>query len=958
MQSRHAVWPAGQGSRDFIPAYMLQAVPEAEGGESRCGTGTFESRVLAWRIWRSVLGGASGNSSPARARAMSGMGDNIMSPELYTGKGNEKIGLVSPEIPKSPSGKCRVRRGDSIMCRTLWLGFACLLSVALAPAAVAAASAPPAPDDTALCRQIALAASPGGRRAEAIAALARQPAAALETFKRHFATTEHNARFSFEKEVLPKLPPDEVERFLLAEFRAGLPVHYKMMDLLQSARLQAAARINKEGLSSWELDRQIKREAETRELLEAVAPLEQAYRWFEWVARPAAESIDSYDEARDLFLREAAFDHEAGRWAAVMARLDRPRAVAEFSRLLKSADADDRQRGVGGFRAIRQVPDPETWRYVFAHTDGMKIIDVCQLVYQMDRSHLDLILPLLEHPEKEVRSAAEYQLGGLACFSQKQIEELRESPRSPAERTVWWKEWWKDRRGSSAEAFAEERVKAFLPPPPGRPDHEDVCGISRRFPDRPEVIPYLAALLDSQQDVTRSNAASTLAGMTGPARGPAIEALLAFCRTQPAAKAAPLCSALARTKDPRAVEIVLKLMETEPSAARLWSQPWPFSLGPEGDRQAAEILADNWVIGKGDQWAASGLAQIQDAQVVLPRLLEALSKEPDHNKRYSIRKAIENVADSRVAPELTRLLPQAKGGTDDVQGPRSDVLQLMALFPDPAARPALLELLRSDDRWTRIHATAALGPLGDTSGAAVLIRDVTSAKKFFQGAYSYGVGQALKAVATPDTRRQLMDACQEATGEPRHRLLILIAHQRDAAYLDFLDTLLRDADKATVRLAAATIMASMAGTAKQPTSRIALAAGGVPDNLLPPIRSLLEYAFFGDKIQPDDGPFPNGGGLKESQGAVIALSTLQCLHYKKEGRSLTVVNLGPHDQPKAPDGSAPRPGGPYVSGRLEWAASDRYLVLTLSLGSGSTIYLFRRDGGDWKPVCSTGGGMC
>jgi HEAT repeat protein len=843
------------------------------------------------------------------------------------------------------------------MCRTRWLGFACLLSVVLAPAAVAAASAPPAPDDTALCRQIALGASPGGRRAEAIAALARQPAAALEAFKRHFATTQQNARFSFEKEVLPNLPPDEVKRFLLAEFRAGLPAHYKMMDLLQSARLQAAARIKKEGPSSWELDRQIEREAETRELLEAVAPLEEANRWFDWVARSAAESIDSYDEARDLFLREAAFDHGVGKWAAAMARLDRPRAVAEFSRLLKSADANDGQRGVGGFRSIRQVPDPEAWRHVLAHTDGMKLIDVCQLVYKTDRSHLDLILPLLEHPEKEVRSAAEHQLGGLACLSQKQIEELRQSPRSPAERAAWWKEWWKDRRGLSAEAFAEERVKAFLPPPPGRLDDEDVRGISRRFPDRPEVIPNLAALLDSPQEVTRSNAASTLAGMTGPARGPAIEALLAFCRTQPPAKAAPLCSALAWTKDPRAAEMALRLMETEPAAARLWNEPWPPSLGLEGDRRAAEILATNWVIAKGDQGAAAGLAQIEGARVVLPRLLEALVKEPDHNKRYAIRKAIENVADSRVAPELTRLLPQAKGGTDDVEGPRSDVLQLMALFPDPAARPALLELLKSDDRWTRIHATAALGPLGDTSGAAVLIRDVTSAKEFFQGAYSYGVSQALKAVATPGTRRQLIDACEKATGETRRRLLILIAQQRDAAYLDFLDPLLRNADKTAVRLAAATIMASMAGTVKKPSSRIAVAGGAVPDNLLPPIRSLLAYAFLGEKVQPDDDPFPNGGNLKDSQGGVIALSTLQCLHYKKEDRSLTVVNLGPHDQPKAPDGSAPRPGGPYVSGRLEWAASDRYLVLILSLGSGGTHYLFRRDGGDWKPVCSTDGRM-
>lgn len=842
------------------------------------------------------------------------------------------------------------------MCRTLWLGFACLLCVALAPVAVAAASAPPALDDAALCRQIALAASPGGRRAEAIAALARQPTAVLETFKRHFATMEQNAGFSFGKEVLPKLPPDEVKRFLLAEFRAGLPAHYKLTELIQSARLQAAARVKKEGLSSWELDRQIAREAETRELLVAVAPMEEANRWFDWVARLAAEFIDSYDEARDLFLREATFNHWAGRWASAMARLDRPGAVAEFTRLLESADANDRQRGVAGFRAIRQAPDPETWRYLFAHTDGMKIIDVCQLIYVTDRSHLDLILPLLEHPEKEVRGAAEYQLGGLACFSQKQVAELRQSPRSSAESAAWWKDWWKDRRGLSAEAFAEERLKAFLAEPPGQLDEEDVRQISRRFPDRPEVVPLLVPLLDSPKEIVRLNVMGTLASMTGPARGPAIEALLEFCRTQPPAKAALLCSALARTKDPRAAEMALKLMETEPAAAHLWNEPWwSLALGPEGDRRAAEILATNWVIAKGDQRAAAGLAQIEGARVVLPRLLEALVKEPDHNKRSAIRKAIESVADSRVAPELTRLLPQAKGGTDHVEGPRSDVLKLMALFPDPAALPALRELLKADDRWTRVYATAALGPLGDTSGAAVLIRDVISAERFFEGAYSYGAGEAFKAVATPETRRQLMDACQEATGETRRRLLILIARQRDAAYLDFLDTLLRDPDKAAVRLAAAAVMASMAGTVKQPTSRIAAVGATMPDDLLPPIRSLLAYVFFGEKIQPDDGPFRSGGDLKDLQGGVIALPTLQCLHYKKEDRSLTVVNLGPHDKPKAPDGSDLGPGGPYVSGRLDWAASDRYLVLTLSLGSGGTDYLFRRDGGDWKPVCSTGG---
>jgi hypothetical protein len=31
MKSRHAVWSAGQGSRDFIPAYMLdKGIPDAK----------------------------------------------------------------------------------------------------------------------------------------------------------------------------------------------------------------------------------------------------------------------------------------------------------------------------------------------------------------------------------------------------------------------------------------------------------------------------------------------------------------------------------------------------------------------------------------------------------------------------------------------------------------------------------------------------------------------------------------------------------------------------------------------------------------------------------------------------------------------------------------------------------------------------------------------------------------
>jgi len=75
LKSRHAVWPAGQGNRDFIPACMLQAPPEAGGGESRCVTGTFESRVSAWPVWRSVLGAAQRPAAPAAP-----------------GKGNEEIG--------------------------------------------------------------------------------------------------------------------------------------------------------------------------------------------------------------------------------------------------------------------------------------------------------------------------------------------------------------------------------------------------------------------------------------------------------------------------------------------------------------------------------------------------------------------------------------------------------------------------------------------------------------------------------------------------------------------------------------------------------------------------------------------------------------------------------------------------------------------------------------------------
>ena len=75
---RRRAWPPQAADR------RPQASAEAGGGESRCITGTFESRLSAWRIWRSVLGAASRNNIPARA--MSGMGDNIMSPELQVAR--------------------------------------------------------------------------------------------------------------------------------------------------------------------------------------------------------------------------------------------------------------------------------------------------------------------------------------------------------------------------------------------------------------------------------------------------------------------------------------------------------------------------------------------------------------------------------------------------------------------------------------------------------------------------------------------------------------------------------------------------------------------------------------------------------------------------------------------------------------------------------------------------------
>jgi len=128
-----------------------------------------------------------------------------------------------------------------------------------------------------------------GRVAEAVRVLREAGLSSLEVFGKHFGQIDYRGRGVFRR-IVPHLPQAETDEWLLAEFRKGLPLYLHVEDL--RARLNAGE--------------------VTRDLAVAYERLRADFEWVEWVieAKPDAGFISSYEEARDVFLRQ----NEDARW--------------------------------------------------------------------------------------------------------------------------------------------------------------------------------------------------------------------------------------------------------------------------------------------------------------------------------------------------------------------------------------------------------------------------------------------------------------------------------------------------------------------------------------------------------------------------------------------------------------------------------------------------------------------
>jgi HEAT repeat protein len=770
-----------------------------------------------------------------------------------------------------------------------------------------------------------------GTVAEAVRVLREAGLSSLEVFGKHFGQIDYRGRGVF-RAIVPHLPQAETDEWLLAEFRKGLPLYLHVEDL--RARLNAGE--------------------VTKDLAVEYERLRPDIEWVEWVirAKPDAGFISSYEEARDVFLKQNEDEGPANDFADAMFRIDADRAMADFGRLVKEPDVRSQLKGVRGFMRVRRqrLPDREVWQQIFERCAPRAQEQADNLILYVEREDVGRILLLVGHPVKGVGWMAEYRLSRMGHLTRKQLLQVRAKQEgwTPEQRVAWWTDWWNERRNLSDDALAEKGAQALVAEI-GEEPAKDALVELLEYPDHPGIYPVLAKALASSDSDLREEASGQLGNLAAMGQVAAVDVVLTHTEGLSPAEAFPFLARVARSKDPRVADRLFGLVEAilEAASEDVHESPRNLAgtLASTGDPRALDVVFQI-LMETGDQLVARTLVQIDGSERKLPELLDALVHEKNGNRRFAIRTAIEHLGDSSVAPRLTQLLAIAEPGEGFNQGSRSDVLRLMEIFPDPAAKPVLLKLLQSEDPWAHLYAARVLGRLGDYSGVPQLIEDLQSKARVSAHFNDHDMGQALKDIAAPDTKPQLLAFFERATGEVRRRAFDVIAQQEDPAYLSFFECLIEDGDKKIAsRVPSAIVRCVMPRTEEGERQRLV-----VREEYLEPVRSMLAWAFFGEKMRPEDPAFPVAEGLKVAKGAVVTVNPWQAIQFKADNRATTLVDLKRDEKPVAPDGSSPGHNGPFVVGTLDCSQAGEYLLVSLRLDHDGMGYLFRRDGAEWQPI--------
>lgn len=152
-------------------------------------------------------------------------------------------------------------------------------------------------------------------------------------------------------------------------------------------------------------------------------------------------------------------------------------------------------------------------------------------------------------------------------------------------------------------------------------------------------------------------------------------------------------------------------------------------------------------------------------------------------------------ATKQFAAALPKLAPDAQAALLRALGDRGD----------PAARPAVLDMLKSDDESVRAAAIFALGPLGTTDDVATLIRALDGGTK----AEKQSAHDSLVRISGDSASRGIVAALAQAKPATRAELIAILAARRAAFAVPEILAASLD-ENAAVRAAAMAALAQLA----------------------------------------------------------------------------------------------------------------------------------------------------
>ncbi|MCH8148395.1 MAG: HEAT repeat domain-containing protein [Planctomycetes bacterium] len=463
------------------------------------------------------------------------------------------------------------------------------------------------------------------------------------------------------------------------------------------------------------------------------------------------------------------------------------------------------------------------------------------------------------------------------------------------------------------------------------------------------------ALVNSDRSIKKAGVRA-IQRMAWTGQPDATEFLLDYCTHHEIQDSIALVDTLAKTGDPRAVPVLLEMLQQSRDKDYTWPRHILLAVGKTGDQRAVKPVL-RWLLEHRDgseQYAAMALPELAGAEALRPQLLRELVGAPNSNTRYALRKAIESIGGNTLAAELVRLLLDTDAGDQHQAGLQKDILLLMEAFPDLAAKPMLQTLLKTDNCFSHLYAARVLGKLGDYTGVPVLLEDLFTKQPAHFHFHAHDVGQALKDIGDPETRERLEALYRRVEGEDRGRVFKVIGQQADLAFLPFLDKIVDDSTDPTLLCGAAEAIGMLIYSMPKDKPRQALE---ITDTNLAAARLLLGLAFHGERLRDFDHGFPDHALLAKKQGAVLKAGEYAYLLYKTEDGTLREMSMKNPDDAQLIERARPRSEDSFGYGSVDWTVYKNYMCLDLNVDAGGSSHLFQMKDGQWAPVCSLGSVM-